>query len=70
MVIKKPAPIDTLLCLAPYRTGQRHHADHRAPCWATTGRTTGSGLALWTFNVTPYLYLEINGLCELLGQLL
>ncbi len=61
MVLKKPAPLDTLymvLLSGPASATM----PIIAPLLGYYRPNDWQGLALWMFNATPYLYLEINGL--------
>jgi hypothetical protein len=61
LVFKKAAPIDTLYALL--LTGPASATmPIIAPFVGYYPASDWQGLALWVFNATPYLYLEINGL--------
>jgi hypothetical protein len=63
LVFKKPDPIDTLFAFL--LTGPASATmPIIAPFVGYYRSSDWQGLALWVFNATPYLYLEINGLAN------
>ena len=67
IVFRKPAPIDTLFAFL--LTGPASATmPVIAPFVGYYRSNDWQGLALWVFNATPYLYLEINGLANYWGN--